>query len=145
MAVYFYAVKLTLDRGGEPDLYLSDEFDLLLTKYRREGLERATRFPEHAREQAEVFFDACSRYDLHVELVRLRAVAGEPGDWRGWYRSEGEDRYTIHGPGGEEITCDRGQPRPYTAAGLNDARNRPRRFTTADAARKALRTVAAAQ
>lgn len=111
-------------------------------------LEHATVFPDH--ERATMLLETFC--EPHAEVVALRAVIREPGQWRAWHTTgEGGAHtgvYDLNGPDGKVIRFSDNRlaeapALPWTAwrpdgRQLLDKRDRPRLFGSAIAACRAL-------
>lgn len=134
-----FHVVLVAVRPDGVALYLADRLDPRRRAYARVRLNEAARFRD--RDAAVDHLEVFPEHDARA--VRLIGVSGEAGDWRGWHRTGyGIDR-RLHGPDGGWVSPCAEAPRPWIAflpdaAAVADAAGRPRRFSTALAARRVL-------
>ena len=113
--------------------------------YVRESLDKAARFM--SREAAELHLEASN--EIGPEVVELRSVIRQAGDWRGWHATDGAKGLVLHGPNGETVIEEASSPNARAArfgwiaqwpeAGpLVNHHKHVRRFASAIAARKAI-------
>jgi hypothetical protein len=139
----FYAVKVAT-RGDNVTVYLGST--MTRAGYKCERLGEAARFMNAEAAEEHLY----NSREIGPEVVELRSVIRQQGDWRAWHATRMEDALVLNGPDGETVTLpDEGpaSPRaarfPWSAAWpdgsplLND-KGHARMFMTALAARQAI-------
>lgn len=138
----YFAVKVAT-RPDNVTVYLGSRMGQ--RGYVRESLDKAARFT--TRESAELHLEASN--EIGPEVVELRSVIRQAGDWRGWHATDGAKGLVLHGPNGETVLEEASSPNARAArfgwiaqwpeAGpLLNHHNHVRRFGSAIAARKAI-------
>jgi hypothetical protein len=143
LGLSFYAVKVAT-REDNVTLYLGSE--LTRSGYKRELLGEAARFTNADAAEDHLF----NSREVGPEVVELRSVIRQQGDWRAWHATRAVDALVLNGPEGETVTLPDETPAsmraarfPWSAAWpdgrilLND-KGHARMFMTALAARQAI-------